>query len=94
LLKIQQADKRRGIINPQPDANTLLSIEKLVLYLEGKGKFGFIEVATLFLSQAAAPMDIETAKKLKTILKYPDQYEILKSAIKTMIEQLNQLLRD
>ena len=63
--------------------------------VKGKGKFGFIEVATLFLSQAAIPTDFETVKKVKNVLKkYPDQYKILKLAIQTMIDQLNQLLRD
>jgi predicted transcriptional regulator len=63
--------------------------------VKGKGKFGFIEVATLFLSQAAMPMDIETAKKLKNVLKkYPDQYTMLKLAIQTMIDQLSQLVND
>ena len=63
--------------------------------VKGKGKFGFIEVATLFLSQAAKPMDIETAKELKTVLKkYPDQYNMLKLAVQTMIDQLTQLISD
>lgn len=63
--------------------------------VKGKGKFGFVEVATLFLSQAAMPMDIETAKKLKIVLKkYPDQYNMLKLAIQTMIDQLSQLVND
>jgi hypothetical protein len=63
--------------------------------VKGKGKFGFIEVATLFLSQAAKPMDIETAKELKTVLKaYPDQYNMLKMAVQTMIDQLTELISE
>ena len=63
--------------------------------VKGKGKFGFIEVATLFLSQAAMPMDIETAKELKTVLKkYPDQYNMLKLAVQTMIDQLTELISE
>ena len=63
--------------------------------VKGKGKLGFIEVASLFLSQAAVPMEIETAKQLTTVLKnYPEQYSILKEAIKTMIDQLSQLISD
>ena len=63
--------------------------------VKGKGKFGFIEVATLFLSQAAMPMDIETAKELKKVLKkYPVQYNMLKLAIQTMIDQLSELVSE
>jgi hypothetical protein len=63
--------------------------------VKGKGKFGFIEVATLFLSQAAMPMDIETAKELKAVLKkYPDQYNMLKLAVQTMIDQITELISE
>jgi hypothetical protein len=63
--------------------------------VKGKGKFGFIEVATLFLSQAAIPMDIETAKELKVVLKkYPAQYNRLKLAVQTMVDQLTELISE
>ncbi len=38
LLITQQKDPQRGILYPQPNPDTLLKIEKLVLYLEGKGR--------------------------------------------------------
>jgi hypothetical protein len=63
--------------------------------IKEKGKLGFIKVATLFLSQTAIAMDDETAKKLITILKkYPDKYNILKTKIQEMINQLNQLITE
>ena len=63
--------------------------------VKGKGKLGFIEVATLILSEAAMPMDIETGKKVATILKkYPDEYAQLKMVVQEMINQLSQLIAD
>jgi integrase len=38
LLQIEQVNRERGIINPQPNPQALLRIEKLVLYIEGKGR--------------------------------------------------------
>jgi methyl-accepting chemotaxis protein len=47
------------------------------------------------LSQAAIPMDIETAKKLTaTLKKYPDEYSKLKMAVQMMIDQLSQLITE
>lgn len=63
--------------------------------VKGKGKLGFVEIATLVLSQAAIPMDIEVAKKLTaTVKKYPDEYNKLKIAFQMMINQLSQLISD
>jgi hypothetical protein len=63
--------------------------------VKGKGKLGFIEVATLILSEAAMPMDIETGKKVATILReYPDEYAQLKMVVQEMINQLSQLIAD
>jgi hypothetical protein len=38
LLRNQELLRRRGIIHPVADPNTLLNIERLVLHLEGKGR--------------------------------------------------------
>ena len=63
--------------------------------VKGKRELGFFEVGTLFLSQAAIPMDIETAKKLTaTLKKYPDEYSKLKTMVQLMIDQLSQLITE
>lgn len=63
--------------------------------VKGKGKLGFVEIATLFLTQGTMPMDIETGKKVvATLRKYPDEYAKLKMAVQLMIDQLNQLITD
>jgi hypothetical protein len=63
--------------------------------VKGKGTLGPIEVVTLILSGAAMPMEIETGKKIASILKkYPVQYALLKNAVELMIEQLKQLIID
>lgn len=60
-----------------------------------KGKLGFAEVATLFISQASIAMDIETAKKLTlTLKKYPDEYKKLKMVVQLMIDQLSLLITE
>jgi hypothetical protein len=63
--------------------------------VKGKGTLGPIEVVTLILSGAAMPMEIDTGKKIASILKkYPVQYALLKNAVELMIEQLKQLIVD
>jgi hypothetical protein len=63
--------------------------------LKGKDKLGVREIITLYLSQPSVAMDLKTAKKLTAILKkYPDEYKILKNAVKEMINQLNQLIAE
>lgn len=60
-----------------------------------KGKLGFAEVATLYISQAAIGMDFETAKKFAlTLKKYPEEYSKLRMAVQLMIAQLNQLITE
>lgn len=60
-----------------------------------KEKIEFVELAMLCMSQASVAMDIETAKKLTTVLKkYPDEYNKFKIAVQLMIDQLSQLIID
>jgi DNA-binding MarR family transcriptional regulator len=64
-------------------------------YVKGKGKLEFPEVAQLILSGAAEAMEIETAKKIGTILKkYPEQYSAFKFVVQEMITLLSQLISD
>jgi hypothetical protein len=62
---------------------------------KGKGKIGVAEVILLFLSQPAIAIDDETVKKLTAVLKkYPDEYNKFKTAIREMINQLSQLIKE
>ena len=63
--------------------------------LKGKDKLEVREIITLYLSQPSVAMDFKTAKKLTAILKkYPDEYSVLKNAVKEMIDQLSQLIAE
>jgi hypothetical protein len=64
--------------------------------VKGKGKLGFSELSKLCLAQAASILiDAETAKNLTAILKkYPEEYSKLKTAVKSMIDQLSQLIAE
>ncbi|MCW3982827.1 MAG: hypothetical protein NWE96_02405 [Candidatus Bathyarchaeota archaeon] len=64
-------------------------------YVKGKGTLGFAEVAQIILSGTAEAMDIETGKKVSTILRrYPKYYAQLKVIVQEMIKTLNQLIEE
>ena len=64
-------------------------------YVKGKGTLEFAEVAQIILSGTAEAMDIETGKRIATILKqYPEQYAKLKYVVQEMIKTLSQLIEE
>jgi hypothetical protein len=68
LRQKEQIDKKRGIKNPHPNPQTLLKIEKLVLYLEGKGRGKSTQTAytknLYYLAQRAFDLDDTTNVEL------------------------------
>jgi integrase len=68
LHQKQQNDKKRGIITLHPNPQTLLKIEKLVLYLEGKGRGKSTQTAytknLYYLAQRTLDLDNTTTVEL------------------------------
>lgn len=77
-------------IEPHVDHQILKMIYSSV---KGKKKLDVLDVINLLFIQAPNAMEIENAEKIAaTLQKYPDEYNLLKTAKNLIIEQLNRII--
>ena len=63
--------------------------------VKGGGKLEFKDMATIIISQAGIPMEVENLEKFVAVFrKYPEEYQKLRRLIQIVIDQLKRLKSD